>query len=1093
MTRQSENGMGIFHGVGMVSFVVLWACCLAQAETVFVETFEDGNRSLSRWEYIGGATPEIIPSPVDPTRNAFALDFRVTRQWRLRSPKDLALVAGGQYTLSAKMLARGPYSTVTTFVQNAKGGDIAQVVCPDTGGKSRTVSILFWAPPEPTTARMLVAGGGSGGEVWLEEVRLERNDPSLSTYPTGACIRWPSRGDPFSWVGVMIQAEDALADGAVATREDTDNDGRWALCRVPREDNPWMFTEATVLKSDSRSQEEGGATAPLGLVFRNLRAGKYQAYLNDPGRDAALSLDGKEWKRITGGKGEINLGTVEIAAGGSFPLRISHRFKTPNNPGPIYVDRVRFVPVYDAAKPPEMPSPLPPACKPVDRGEMTLTVHSGGQSPRTGEWILTGIPLPSGELSDGTRVAIDGVEGFYAKQIVRWPDGSAKWVRLAFRSGRQDATEKTYQVRYGASVPSAPTPPCPGRRILGGAELKLGHIEVKATDGLWDEIRYKERVVIGQGPGVVFACKPNTLLNQLAVEKISVEGEDSPCPALLIEGHLARDGAKGPIAFRARLRERTPTVLALAFSIMNEAKGEPKPGRLNACGFLQVTECRLSIGGINLSPKEVVWPMRSAPLDGGQGLLQIGVGECVAEAKRTWTLTDGGKPVATGERTDGWVDVRGEGQGLAVGVREFAERVPKSISVRRDGGSVSVEVGIWPGGQKEPFWFGQGAQITTELALVFHEGASPDERAGALASVFDPLRATLSPEDYCRSGVFWEVVPAAKSHWPGYEGAVEKAFETINRECTAYGIEDWGDAFVPGGSYVRGMTKMWINNEHDLCGALVSQFVRTGKMAYLQRADELARHFVNADIIHFHEQKAWIGGSYPHSPGVEVGHQVDTPNFGHAGWPQGVLWTYCLLGDESLREGVCGLADYVVTNLPGMSLYLLQEERRSGYPLVTLCSVYDLTHERKHLDAANRIVDFVLRCQDPQSGGWTRPIYETPPYHGSTPSFADVLCRGLDYYWGLTGDRRVEGALALASDWVAAMPGNALGYAEVAALSEKFSKNPKDLAARMRKEFAARFPDKADANSGGVSTNPRVFAAQVIMYNRLIGALEKAP
>jgi hypothetical protein len=431
---------------------------------------------------------------------------------------------------------------------------------------------------------------------------------------------------------------------------------------------------------------------------------------------------------------------------------------------------------------------------------------------------------------------------------------------------------------------------------------------------------------------------------------------------------------------------------------------------------------------------------------------------------------------------------------LTIGVREFLEKCPKSLTVRRDGDAVSVEVGIWPATMSNPFWFGQGTQISTELALVPHEAITPEQRASRLAAVRQPLCATLTPEEYCRAGVFWEVTPAKQSRWPVYDRHVAKAFQTICQDCTAYGIEDWGDAFVPGGPYVRGMTKLWINNEHDLCAALVSQFARTGEIAYLERAKPLARHVVNADVIRCHEKKAWIGGVYQHSPGMEVGHQVDSPRFSHAGWPLGMLWVYYLTGDESLKD-ICSLADYIVANLPDVAQVLMREERDCGYPLVTLCSIYDLTRNPKHLDAAHRIVDYVLRCQNPKTGGWTRPIYETPPYRGSTSSFANTLCRGLDYYLSLTGDSRVRDCLERAGAWVAADTMSLLAYAEVAAVSAKSISSAKLIEARAVKDLTALFPEKDVAGlkieKSVITTVPRNMPFQVMGYSRLMGVLTK--
>jgi len=297
--------------------------------------------------------------------------------------------------------------------------------------------------------------------------------------------------------------------------------------------------------------------------------------------------------------------------------------------------------------------------------------------------------------------------------------------------------------------------------------------------------------------------------------------------------------------------------------------------------------------------------------------------------------------------------------------------------------------------------------------------------------------------------------------------------------------------------------------EWDFVATLVTEFVRTGDVEFWRAAEQAARHFVDADVAHVSSTPTRIGGSYVHTGDTREGHQVDPPDFAHAGWPEGLLWVYYMAGDERLRETSIGLADYVVRNMPPDGPYKAQPafsmwncDRQAGNPILTLASVYELSRDPAHLRVLNRLVDFALRVQDPKLGCWSVPFYEEPAYHRPSPHWGAVLLRGLQRYWQMTGDRRVLHAFRRLGGFYLERhapetrrdlkPGSShrtsFTFAgEACALASLFAAEPQPILEKGLAAFASRFPD----------AKPQAFGARgapgaLIGASRFAGAVAAA-
>jgi hypothetical protein len=540
---------------------------------------------------------------------------------------------------------------------------------------------------------------------------------------------------------------------------------------------------------------------------------------------------------------------------------------------------------------------------------------------------------------------------------------------------------------------------------------------VALAGGAWDGLEFAARLRTAGG-----AC----------YERLQVEPKDKSVSYLrediysVSSGHfMAADGSLAPLAFQAVVRAVAPRTLSLRFSVLNESdeRYEPEQGCSPA---LALTELALVVNGQRAVPVVVQWPGAALPWAGTvQVLQQAGTGGCVAEFKSAWSLRSDATVVASGERTEGWLDLRGPGAGLAVGVREFLERSPQTLAVQRAGEGAAVEVGIWPLlAEGRVLRFAQGTRLTTEIALVRHDGdLSEPERAARLAAVRDPLQAWFTPAYYCQTGVFGPLSATRDPRFAGYYSGAEHTLKTLRAEHMRYGLEDWGDTFDRCG-YVRTESILWTNMEWNYVATLVLEFVRSGAPEFWQAAQQAARHFVDADVAHVSSTPAWTGGAYVHTGDTREGHQVDPPDFAHAGWPEGLLWLYYMAGDERFRETSIGLADYVVRNLPPDGPYQGQPpfsmwncDRQAGNPILTLAAVCELTHDPAHRLALDRLVDFAVRVQDPKLGCWSVPNYEEPSRHYPSPAWGAVLPRGLHRYWEMTGDERVARAFRRLGDF----------------------------------------------------------------------------
>ena len=987
------------------------------------ESFEDVHAASRAWCFRerrrdGDLAPTIEPGKLIGARGVWWLDFRPQPRWTMVFRRLIGLVPGAQYTLRMRVFVRSGVSVARARVRGLGiDEDLGKCVTRDTRGKWRDLECTFWAPPGIDRGSLVFESAGGGGTFWLDSIQLRRNDPAISTFTTGLCVRRPPLREVRRRVGRMIEFEQAFVDKSALTDEDQDGDGRWSLARVEPLDNVFHFSEGTVVKSDSKPSGPGGCPATH-FRFGELLPGKYHAFLADPLRGVMYSFDGRAWALAQGGRGEVSLGVHRV--GRAFDFWVDYRDTQQHNPGPAYLDYVRFMPVWDDAQ--RRPARHAPQPRPGRSIDMALTVRETAGTARDGEWVVAGVPIPPGVLWSADRVGLwdgDAPVACCLRALTHWPDGSVQWLRVAFGCTVDANGERKLRLRDQESAQR---------------ETRSTETTVAATHGQWQGSVEGEWGADGWRRVGRRLAGPPLLTYRVAGEdrehRCRLAVREAPAEEVawgrepVLRGAVREGDRPAPFTWACHISPQpSRQALKMSFTLVHIGRGAA-----------DLRDLRLDMGRVVDGTRAARWTQNLVHTPIARDtealrLTQTVTGSSVAEAAFRWRIesVQGGRATVLkqGGRGDGIVHLVGDRGGCTIAVRDFAERAPKSIALVRRTDGLHLELGLLPD-TGVPFRIAEGEAITVHAQLAERQDATPDaEILGTANGLLRPLRTTCEPRDYCASRVFGFTRPREPVRFAKYEAALARAFTQICTKQSAYGWEDWGGVFQFGG-YVPGTERLWTNMEYDFCASCLSQFVRTGDHAYMERAVAATQHFHDADLIHAHRRADWVGGSHTHSHSMRVGHQIEDPNFGHAGWVQGPLWVYYLTGERAGLRVADKIAGYVCRNAAPwpdytgrLPRYALLEERDCGHPLLTLMAAYEATGDPKYLDAAQPIVDYAMRCQEPVDGNWRTPINEDPPYRGTT-FMVSPLIRGLAMYREWIDDPRVDQSLALFGKWLVA-------------------------------------------------------------------------
>ncbi|MBU0608388.1 MAG: fibronectin type III domain-containing protein, partial [Armatimonadetes bacterium] len=676
----------------------------------------------------------------------------------------------------------------------------------------------------------------------------------------------------------------------------------------------------------------------------------------------------------------------------------------------------------------QLPKPLVGTAK---RERTPLRIENPYDFPVNNACISTGVPFAQGELGDPAHVrllAADGTEKpVQIKPIATWLDGSVKWLLVTFLESAGARQGVTDQLEYGSQVK---------RREFGsGLELKregqqltvnTGRLRVSFdaaksalptavtfdTDSGWEQATQLPVATIKDAAGKTF----DTLH---APERIEIE-ESGPVRSIVkIVGHH-QDGAGKP--FMAYIIRYVFTDRQTAFKVYY-TWGNDEAADMT------------SFKGLSLS----------VPANGGtwtasvDGKAQTATGELRLRQMEDNSCTAAGSGTnPPTRRANGWVDVSGAKGGLAVAVRDFWQLYPKAFEVRD--GAVRVDLcPEFPAGTYDKrdqleeiklyfyllngqYKVRQGVQKQHELLIAPHVGGVTSELRNELTAFQEPLIAVCTPERYCGTKVFGDVLPATAGRSPEYERVCEKVYQGYvgyRESGRNYGMLNFGDQF--------GERKInWANGEYDHHHAFLMQYIRTGDRKWYFLGEKAARHAIDVDTCHYGPR---IGGEWIHSMGHTGGYYTKDPfgGMGIAGsgftpshtWTEGFCDWFSLSGDVTASENAALVADHY--DGAYLNNYDFSNCRDNGWHLLLTMAAYHATGDPYYLNAARIIVERTLERVTPgdqpgTSVGWHRQMVpghclDMPRHRGEANFMLGVLANGLEVYYATVPDPRVAEAV----------------------------------------------------------------------------------
>ena len=680
--------------------------------------------------------------------------------------------------------------------------------------------------------------------------------------------------------------------------------------------------------------------------------------------------------------------------------------------------------------------------------EIPLTVTEPSGVARSQWPVTSGVPMAQGELLDPANCALFHMDGreipLQTEVLARWPDGSVRWLLLDFQVSLAANQDAKLVLRHAADqrrarIAEPRMVAVNGERLTlnsGPVRIELAAQSFRLLDAVWFDRNGDrqhtddERVTASHEAGIVLTTPDGQQFRaDLSRAEMSVEQAGPLRGCVRITGHHSSAAGK---MYRYIVR-------------MHVYRGQPF---VKLC-YTFVNDHQSSVMS-KIDALELVFTARDTSRDS-----QFLVDGRPSGPARLFQVDDDRYEVdgqRVGRRATGWAAIRGERGGLAVGVREFWQNWPKSLSgdvITADQAAQSrspamgqLRVGIcpqFPRGlyddkpikeeaklyyylRNGEYSFKIGVSRTHDLWVNFFAGQPV---VGQLADFFrtvdQPLLAQPLPAYVSSTVAAGRFPPALRTaRYSRYDDWVAGLFdlhlEDLER-VREYGMLNFGD-------WYNIKWDSWGNQEYDTARCFLTQYLRTGDRRFFDRGSQAARHYLDVDIVHevsgpLHEYAGsakmrpghvWLhqvghtGGYYGRYEGgkyhdeapllMKGAYQVGMYNWGHQ-WIGGVFDYYLLTGDRRALEVGMMTANTIAAECPTR---YSDHIRDLGWPLNLVIAAYEATGEKRYLEAAERQWKLLEQHFDPVQGFQVLLAYG----HCSALGTAE-RCRGQNaYMFGLT-------------------------------------------------------------------------------------------
>jgi hypothetical protein len=630
----------------------------------------------------------------------------------------------------------------------------------------------------------------------------------------------------------------------------------------------------------------------------------------------------------------------------------------------------------------------------------TCVIHAayGDPSP-AGLPVSVGVPFQQGVLKESATLTARAPGGELrpaaGRALVRWPDGSIRWLLVSF--GAREAGP--HELRWTGEAPVA----APG-------------VTVKKGRGTWtiesDRLKLK---VCETGPGVLgeLVCDGRSYLAApedlcLSVDDASTRHETKRSVRVLeatplrvrlrVEGAHFRSNGVRCLNYRLDVEVWAgwPAV-RLDYHYFNLEPGQP---------FQRIRRIALETAW-NLGPET-----RRHFVQKNHGLFYVSRHvfnpapvAIAADFTRqpahvedpAMLLDDVDYPFylhAPLVNSSDWLGAGDEKNAVYLRMEDFVTAKPNRLTSA--GNALHAEV--WPS-TAEPLDLPQGRsrKQTLTLAFVPQEGIgagsaklsnapiqAPKGVAGILQAAVHEGRASVSPAWIAHCGEFRQnnVLPAGRH--ARFEANLFSLVR-LNMPVTKFDVGDTDSPYnssyagisatlvpklagapdiprifprsEPTQTYLDCHEPVWTNNEYDVIHTFCAELMRTGRVELWPTLRLAARHNIEVDFLHYSDHQ-WLHRA---TPAHSVRHTTTGAYPSHF-WTQGLLEYYCMTGDPDALEVALALGDKTLENFADPDIRALQWgfNREIGWSILALACLEDITHEPRFRPLLEEMVNFVI-------------------------------------------------------------------------------------------------------------------------------------
>lgn len=635
--------------------------------------------------------------------------------------------------------------------------------------------------------------------------------------------------------------------------------------------------------------------------------------------------------------------------------------------------------------------------------DCVLTLERVGNSTITSSPVSFGVPFRKGLIDSLEQVSLESEVGSLDSQwrsLMRWADGSIRW---ALCDSNVSSLASELRVSFG--------------------ESDAEHVASSVAEGsrntldrsmFWSDVNTAD----------ILACSDLRMSLDVEFRESQVAHANVDHRELLHEGHLVSTASvsgcvadpenQGDLDWHSTIqRFSDSSLIRVQLTIVNPKAAE-HPGGVwelgdeNSC-LLDSVKLRMSWAERDESNSTVAswrdaggteWCRSELPFS----VSQLGSGGARFQSKihrdrsGNVPVKENGYRIRSGEQssegkriTPVVVSSRESRSAIGVYAERFWQNFPISINATSDG----IEVVLLEG-RNGPQELQPGEQKTIELWFSYGDEKVVQQE---LASVVERPIISVDPEWVCQSRVVPWLTPKSQEVDSTYLDLVEAAIEGDDsffqkrEKIDQYGWRHFGDVYGDHEAIHSEPTDPLVsqyNNQYDMVLGLGLNFIRGGSSRWLELMQDLARHTIDIDIYHTDADKA----SYNHGMFWHTVHYIDAgksthrtypkgscgggPSSGHA-YARGLLLHYCMTGDGTAKEAVTKMGDWMIASEDGSQTkyrWLAKGDtgltsasgtedyhgpgRGPGNCVEVLTTAFELTHERKYLEHAEKIIRRVV-------------------------------------------------------------------------------------------------------------------------------------